>query len=215
MKLDQVADDVNVNGGKFTLMDLPYDRKDLEPVISRDTIDLHYGKHHSGYVDKLNDLIKGTEYENSSLKQIIIDSRDNDEGVFNNAGQNYNHIIYFQSLTPDYNDPSDSLKQKIEESFGSMDKFKQEFVDAGMKRFGSGWVYLVLENGKMKFKTYPNADNPVGEDVEILAAFDVWEHSYYLDYKNDRKEHLTRVINELVINELINYKFIESRLLEA
>ena len=113
-------------------------------------------------------------------------------------------------MTPDYNDPSDSLKQKIEESFGSMDKFKQEFVDAGMKRFGSGWVYLVLEKGDLKFKTYPNADNPVGEDVDILAAFDVWEHSYYLDYKNDRKEHLTRVINELV-----NYEFIESRLLEA
>ena len=210
MKLDQVADDVNVNGGKFTLMDLPYDRKDLEPVISRDTIDLHYGKHHSGYVDKLNDLIKGTEYENKSLKQIIIESRDNDQAIFNNAGQNFNHIIYFQSLTPDYEVPSQEMQDKIEDNFDTMDKFKEAFVDAGMKRFGSGWVYLVLENGDLKFKTYPNADNPVGEDVEILAAFDVWEHSYYLDYKNDRKEHLTRVINELV-----NYKFIESRLLEA
>ena len=210
MKLDQVADDVNVNGGKFTLMDLPYDRKDLEPVISRDTIDLHYGKHHSGYVDKLNDLIKGTEYENKSLKQIIIESRDNDQAIFNNAGQNFNHIIYFQSLPPEYEEPSQQLQDKIEDDFGTMDKFKEAFVDAGMKRFGSGWVYLVLENGDLKFKTYPNADNPVGEDVEILAAFDVWEHSYYLDYKNDRKEHLTRVINELV-----NYKFIESRLLEA
>ena len=210
MKLDQVADDVNVNGGKFILMDLPYDRKDLEPVISRDTIDLHYGKHHSGYVDKLNDLIKGTEYENKSLKQIIVDSRDNDQAIFNNAGQNYNHIIYFQSLTPDYEEPSQELQDKIEDDFDSMDKFKESFVDAGMKRFGSGWVYLVLENGALKFKTYPNADNPVGEDVDILAAFDVWEHSYYLDYKNDRKEHLTRVINEL-----INYKFIQSRLLES
>ena len=210
MKLDQVADDVNVNGGKFTLMDLPYKRTDLEPVISRDTVDLHYGKHHSGYVDKLNDLIKGTEYEDKSLKQIIIESRDNDQAIFNNAGQNFNHIIYCQSLTPDYEEPSQEMQDHIEDSFDTMEKFKEAFVDAGMKRFGSGWVYLVLENGKLKFKTYPNADNPVGEDVAILAAFDVWEHSYYLDYKNDRKEHLTRVINEL-----INYKFIESRLLEA
>ena len=99
MKLDQVADDVNVKGGKFTLMELPYDRKDLEPTMSRETLDLHHGKHHQTYIDKLNDLIDGTEYENKSLKQIIVDSRDADDGIFNNAGQNYNHIIFWQSMT--------------------------------------------------------------------------------------------------------------------
>ena len=98
----------------------------------------------------------------------------------------------------------------IEEDFESLDAFKDAFVDAGIKQFGSGWVFLVLEDDKLAWKTYSNANNPVGEDVDVLAAFDVWEHSYYLDYKNDRKEHLTRVINEL-----INYKFIESRLLES
>jgi len=210
MKLDQVADDVNVNGGKFTLMELPYDRKDLEPVISRDTLDLHHGKHHQTYIDKLNDLIQGTEYENKSLKQIIVDSRDADAGIFNNASQNYNHIIYWQSMTDNYEEPSETMLKKIEEDFDSMDAFKDAFVDAGVKQFGSGWVFLVLEKGKLAWKTYSNADNPVGEDVDILAAFDVWEHSYYLDFKNDRKQHLTRLINELV-----NYKFIESRLLES
>ena len=207
MKLDQVADDVNVNGGKFTLMDLPYKRTDVEPVISRDTVDLHYGKHHSGYVDKLNDLIKGTEYEDKSLKQIIIESRDNDQAIFNNAGQNFNHIIYFQSLTPDYEEPSQEMQDHIEDSFDTMEKFKEAFVDAGMKRFGSGWVYLVLENGKIKFKTYPNADNPVGEDVAILAAFDVWEHSYYIDFRNKRPVYLKNFVDNLV-----NWENVASRL---
>ena len=113
-------------------------------------------------------------------------------------------------MTDNYEEPSETLLKKIEKDFDSLDAFKDAFVDAGIKQFGSGWVFLVLENGDMKFKTYSNADNPVGEDVDVLAAFDVWEHSYYLDYKNDRKAHLTRVINELV-----NYKFIESRLIEA
>ena len=207
MKLDQVADDVNVNGGKFTLIDLPYDRKDLEPVISRDTLDLHYGKHHQTYVDKLNDLIKGTEYENKSLKQIIVDSRDADAGIFNNAGQNYNHIIYWQSLTDAYEDPSETLLEKIEKDFDSLDAFKDAFVDAGIKQFGSGWVYLILENVDMKFRTYSNADNPVGEDVDILAAFDVWEHSYYLDYKNKRPIYL-----ENFFDKLINWEFVASNL---
>jgi Fe-Mn family superoxide dismutase len=210
MKLDQVADDVNVNGGKFQLMDLPYDRKDLEPVMSRDTLDLHYGKHHQGYVTKLNELIKGSEYESRSLKEIIVDSRDANDGVFNNAGQNFNHIIFWQSMTPDYEEASESLQKRIEANFDDMDTFKNAFVEAGMKQFGSGWVYLVVENGVLKWKTYSNADNPVGEDVEILASCDVWEHAYYLDHKNDRKTYLTDWINKLV-----NYKFIESRLLEA
>lgn len=210
MKLDQVADDINVKGDKFVLIDLPYGRTALEPYMSRDTLDLHYGKHHAGYVDKLNDLIKGTEYESMSLKELIVASRDTDDAVFNNAGQNYNHIIFWQSMTPKYEDPSEKLLSKIDDSFGSIDEFKSKFVDAGIKRFGSGWVFLVVENSKMAWKTTPNGDNPVGDDVEVLAACDVWEHSYYLDYKNDRKKYL-----ETWIDKLINYKFIESRFLES
>ena len=210
MKLDQVADDVNVKGGKFTLMELPYDRKDLEPTMSRETLDLHHGKHHRTYIDKLNDLIDGTDYENKSLKQIIVDSRDADDAIFNNAGQNYNHIIFWQSMTDTYEEPSKELQTKIEDSFDSIDAFKEAFVDAGVKQFGSGWVFLVLEGDKLAWKTYSNANNPVGEDVDVLASCDVWEHSYYLDFKNDRKAFLTNWINKLV-----NYKFIESRLLEA
>ena len=211
MKLDQVADDVNVKGEKFALMELPYSRTDLEPHMSRDTLDLHYGKHHQTYVDKLNELIKGSEYENKSLKEIIVDSRDANDGIFNNAGQNYNHIIFWQSMTKDGDDPTPELLSKIEDSFDSLDEFKEAFIDTGMKQFGSGWVFLVLEDGKMKWKAYSNANNPVGEaNVEVLASCDVWEHSYYLDYKNDRKAYLTAWVNEL-----INYKFIESRLLES
>jgi superoxide dismutase, Fe-Mn family len=209
MKLDQVADDINVKGEKFSLMELPYGRTKLEPYMSRDTLDLHYGKHHAGYVDKLNELIKGTEYENMSLKELIIASRDTDDGIFNNAGQNYNHVIFWQSMTPTHQEPSQELLSKINESFGSMDEFVTQFIDAGTKRFGSGWVWLVLENNKMKWKTTANADNPIGDDVEVLAGCDVWEHSYYLDYKNDRKKYL-----ETWIKNLINFEFIQSRLFE-
>ena len=210
VKVDAVADDVKINGDKFTLMDLPYDRKDLEPYMGRETLDTHYGKHHQTYVDKLNDLIKGTDYENMSLKEIIVASRDNDDAVFNNAAQNYNHIIFWQSMTDEYQEPTEEMKNKIESSFESMEKFKSDFVDAGIKRFGSGWVFLIMENGKLAWKTYSNADNPVGEDVEILLAVDVWEHTYYLDYKQDRKKFL-----ETYMENLINYAFIEQRLLEA
>ena len=210
MKIETVADDVKIMGNKFTLMDLPYGRTDLEPNMGRDTLDTHYGKHHQAYVDKLNDLIKGTDYENMSLKEIIVASRGKDDGIFNNAAQNFNHIIFWQSMTDNYQDPSDTIKNKIEESFGSMDKFVSEFVDSGMKRFGSGWVFLIIEDGKMVWKSYSNADNPVGEDTDILLAVDVWEHTYYLDYKNDRKKFL-----ETFMSDMINYAFLESRLLEA
>jgi len=210
MKIETVADDVKIMGNKFTLMDLPYGRTDLEPNMGRDTLDTHYGKHHQAYVDKLNDLIKGTDYENMSLKEIIVASRGKDDGIFNNAAQNFNHIIFWQSMTDNYQDPSDTIKNKIEESFGSMDKFVSEFVDSGMKRFGSGWVFLIMEDGKMVWKSYSNADNPVGEDTDILLAVDVWEHTYYLDYKNDRKKFL-----ETFMSDMINYAFLESRLLEA
>jgi Fe-Mn family superoxide dismutase len=145
-----------------------------------------------------------------SLKEIIVASRGKDDGIFNNAAQNFNHIIFWQSMTDNYQDPSDTIKNKIEESFGSMDKFVSEFVDSGMKRFGSGWVFLIMEDGKMVWKSYSNADNPVGEDTDILLAVDVWEHTYYLDYKNDRKKFL-----ETFMSDMINYAFLESRLLEA
>jgi len=210
MKLDQVADDINVKGKKFTLMELPYSRTSLEPYMSRETLDLHYGKHHAGYVDKLNELIKGTEYESMSLKELIVASRDTDDSIFNNAGQNYNHIIFWQSMNPRFESPSEELQSKIDQSFGSQDEFISKFIDAGMKRFGSGWIWLVLEDNQLKWKTTPNADNPVGDDVEVLAGCDVWEHSYYIDYKNDRKKYL-----ETWINKLINYEFIASRLLES
>lgn len=210
MKLDQVADDINVKGNKFDLIELPYSRSSLEPYMSRETLDLHYGKHHTGYVDKLNELIKNTEYESMSLKEIIIASRDTDDAIFNNAGQNYNHIIFWQSMTPKYEQPTQELLDHIEDSFDSIDEFKEKFVDAGMKRFGSGWIFLVLEKSKLAWKTTPNGDNPVGDDVDILCACDVWEHSYYLDYKNDRKKYL-----DTWINQLVNYKFIQSKLIES
>ena len=216
MKIDNITNMheshpfVRKQNQEFELMELPYSTQALEPQMSRETVELHHGKHHQTYVTNMNKFIAGSDYENMNLRDIVKNSYEKDRGVFNNAAQNLNHIIFWNGMSPDKVEMPTAVAEALESAFGSLDSAREKFIDLGLKQFGSGWVYLILENGDMKFRTYSNADNPVGEDVDILAAFDVWEHSYYLDYKNDRKAHLTRVINEL-----INYKFIESRLIEA
>ena len=200
----------------YSLPSLPYSTDALEPHIDARTMEIHHGKHHQTYVNNLNAALDGhPEFLEKSVDELISNLTalpvDKVNAVRNNGGGHSNHTFFWEVMSPTGGgSPNGSLLDAITSTFGSFDNFKEAFTKAALTRFGSGWVYLVLENGDLKFKTYPNADNPVGEDVDILAAFDVWEHSYYLDYKNDRKEHLTRVVNEL-----INYKFIASRLLEA
>ena len=171
---------------------LPYANDALAPVISAETIDYHYGKHEKAYIDNLNKLIAGTEYEDMALEDII---RKSEGGLFNNASQAWNHIFYFFTFSPDgASEPSGELRKAIDLQFGSFENFNQEFVDAGVKLFGSGWVWLACdEDGKLMIIQKQNAGNPLTDGLIPLLTFDVWEHAYYIDYKNRRAEALEKL----------------------
>lgn len=175
--------------GRFELMELPYAENALEPVISAETIGLHHGKHLLGYVTALNRLIEGTDLADRSLEEIVAAS---DGAVFNNAGQTLNHNLYFTQFSPDGGgEPRGALRKAIDASWGSFDRFKKDFVDAGTSLFGSGWVWLAADkSGDLMIVKEPNGGNPVARGLVPLLGFDVWEHAYYLDYNNRRADHL-------------------------
>lgn len=175
--------------GQFELMELPYAENALEPVISAETIGLHHGKHLLGYVTALNCLIEGTDLADRSLEEIVAAS---DGAVFNNAGQTLNHNLYFTQFSPDGGgEPRGALRKAINASWGSFDRFKKDFVDAGTSLFGSGWVWLAADkSGDLAIVKEPNGGNPVARGLVPLLGFDVWEHAYYLDYNNRRADHL-------------------------
>lgn len=173
----------------FQLPKLPYAKNALEPFISEKTIEFHYGKHHQTYVDKVNNLIAGTEFENASLEDII---RKAAGGIFNNGAQVWNHTFYFSQFNPDgCKEPKDELKAAIETKFGSFDAFKEEFTQAAVTLFGSGWAWLVKnEKGELEIVQTSNAGNPLREGKTPLLTCDVWEHAYYLDKQNARPKYV-------------------------
>lgn len=173
----------------FTQPSLPYAADALCPAISKETVEFHYGKHEKAYIDNLNRLIEGTEFENMPLEDIICKS---DGTLFNNASQAWNHIFYFFTLSPDGGgEPQGKLRESLEAQFGSLDDFKKTFVDAGVSLFGSGWVWLVKNpDGNLAIKCGSNAWSPLAEGLTPLLTFDVWEHAYYLDYQNRRADAL-------------------------
>ncbi len=177
---------------KFEKVALPYATDALEPVISKTTVELHYGKHHQAYVDNLNKLVVGTEFENADLETIV---KKSDGAIFNNAGQTLNHNIYFTSFKPNGGgEPKGKLADAINSQFGSFDKFKEEFNAAGASVFGSGWVWLAKDaSGKLSIEKEANAGNPLTKGLTPILGFDVWEHSYYLDYQNRRADHLKEI----------------------
>ena len=176
----------------FHLIDLPYPIDALEPVISAQTLSFHHGKHLQAYVDNLNKLIAGTEYESMSLEPIVISSgAEKSKAVFNNAGQILNHNLYFTQFAPSCPAPTGHLKAQIEAQWGTLEAFREEFVAKGVGLFGSGWVWLQADDaGQLSIGQYPGADNPVAHGLRPLLTFDVWEHAYYLDYQNRRAAHL-------------------------
>lgn len=179
---------------KFSQPRLPYAVDALQPYISRNTIDYHYGKHESNYINTLNALIEGTEFENMSLEDIIVKS----EGkIFNNASQAWNHIFYFFQFSPEgLKEPTGKLREKIDATFGSFDEFKRQFEEKGATLFGSGWVWLSADkNGDLHITQSPNAGNPITEGLRPILTFDVWEHAYYLDYQNRRADYLKQLWN--------------------
>jgi len=179
---------------KHEVPQLPYAHDSLEPYISKKTIEYHYGKHHNAYANKLNELIIGTAYENSSLEDIILDS---DGGIFNNAAQLYNHSFYFLSLKKGgANHPKGELLKLIDSTFGSFEDFKTEFSKAGATLFGSGWVWLVKnKENKISIIKEPNAGNPMTKGYTPLLTMDVWEHAYYLDTQNARPKYIENFWN--------------------
>lgn len=188
----------------YTQPQLPYASDSLAPAISRETIDFHYGKHEKAYIDNLNKLIKGTEFENEDLEEVI---KRADGALFNNASQAWNHIFYFFSFSPDGGgQPDGELADAIRRDFGSFDNFKKEFVDAGVKIFGSGWVWLSRDdNGKLFITQKSNAGNPIRDGLTPLLVFDVWEHAYYLDYQNRRADALNSLW------EIVDWDIVETR----
>ena len=186
----------------FTLIDLPY--TSLAPVISDQTLAFHYGKHLQTYVDNLNKLVSGTEFEGKALEEIVRKAPAG--GVFNNAGQILNHNLYFTQFAPKATEPAGKIKAQIEKQWGSVDAFKAEFEAKGTTLFGSGWVWLQAnEAGELSIAQYANADNPVAHGLKPLLTFDVWEHAYYLDYQNRRAAHLS------ALWQIINWAEIEDR----
>ena len=189
---------------KFTLPELPYAHNALEPIISERTISFHYGKHHQTYVNNLNGLVVGTEFENSDLEAIVKKS----EGpIFNNAAQIWNHTFYFLSLTPNKGSkPSDKLAKAINAGWESLDNFKAEFNKAAVSVFGSGWAWLVKDaEGKLSIVKESNAGNPLTHGLTPLLTFDVWEHAYYLDYQNRRPDYVA------ALWDLVDWKLVSER----
>jgi Fe-Mn family superoxide dismutase len=184
----------------FTLPELPYSKDALAPHISAETLEYHHGKHHKAYVDKLNELLAGKPEADKKLEEVIMSS----EGpVFNNAAQIWNHTFYWSSMkAKGGGEPTGDLAAAITRDFGGFDKFKTEFTQAGITQFGSGWAWLVLEGGKLKVTKTPNADLPMKHGQKALLTMDVWEHAYYIDYRNARPKYI-----ETFLTSLANWDF--------
>lgn len=191
----------------FKLPDLPYAKDALEPHMSARTLEFHHGKHHAGYVDKLNAAIEGTDLADKSLEDIIR-ATENDaskSGVFNNAAQVWNHTFFWNSMSPNGGGkPSGDIADRIGQCFeGGYDGFRTAFADAAKGQFGSGWAWLVAKGGKLEIRKTPNAHTPVTESgVTPLLTLDVWEHAYYLDYQNKRPDFI-----EAYLDHLVNWDF--------
>lgn len=185
----------------FELPPLPYALDALQPHISKETLEYHYGKHHRAYVDKLNKLIEGTEFEALSLDNIILKSTG---GIFNNAAQHWNHTFYWHSLTPTSpGEPNGELATAINKAFGSFEGFKKVFTESATSLFGSGWTWLSKNQaGELEIMNTGNADLPMKSGKKALLTCDVWEHAYYIDYRNLRPEYLNHYW------ELVNWDFV-------
>jgi Fe-Mn family superoxide dismutase len=201
--LPRPYDDQGVAHMAHELPALPYEMNALEPVISKETLEFHYGKHHNTYVTNLNNLIPGTEFENLSLEDTIMKSSG---GVFNNAAQVWNHTFYWNCLSPNGGgEPSGALADAINAAFGSFDAFKEAFSKSAATNFGSGWTWLVKNaDGSVEIFNTSNAGTPMTEGKTALMTVDVWEHAYYIDYRNARPKYLEEIW------KLINWDFVAS-----
>ena len=194
----------------FELPSLPYANDALAPYMSAETLDFHHGKHHQTYVTNLNNLLKDNELQGASLEDIVVKSSKDTSmaGIFNNAGQHWNHIVFWQCMKPNGGGsiPSE-LEARLNSDFGSVDQFKEAFIQAGTTQFGSGWAWLAIDNGKLVVTKSANASNPLVDGMKPILGCDVWEHSYYIDYRNKRPDYL-----KAFLDSLVNWEFVASQL---
>lgn len=188
---------------KLTLPTLPYDLEALQPYMSAETLEYHHGKHHKAYVDKGNELLKGSHLENKSLEEIVKETygKPEHQALFNNAAQHWNHLHFWSWMKPNGGGAvPGSVEKKISEDLGGMDKFTADFSAAGMGQFGSGWAWLAQDpkTGKLEIMKTPNGENPLAKGKIALLGCDVWEHSYYIDYRNRRADYLKAFLENLV-----------------
>ena len=189
----------------FELPALPYAQDALAPTISAETMEYHYGKHHQTYVDNLNKAVAGTADENASLEDIIMKA---EGALFNNAAQVWNHTFFWNCLSPNGGgQPTGAIADRIAADFGGYDAFRAQITDAGLTQFGSGWAWLVEKDGKLAIMKTPNADLPMKHGAKALCTIDVWEHAYYIDYRNARAKFI-----EVVLDNLINWDFVNANL---
>jgi Fe-Mn family superoxide dismutase len=189
----------------ITLPDLPYAKDALAPHISEETLEFHYGKHHATYVTKLNDAIKGTDFEGKDLEAIV---KSSDGGVFNNAAQIWNHTFYWHSMYPNGGgEPTGAIKDAIDAAFGSFADFKEKFTASAVGNFGSGWTWLVKNSdGSLAIVNTDDAETPLTTDATPILTLDVWEHAYYIDYRNVRPDYIAAFWN------LVNWDFANANL---
>ena len=194
----------------FELPKLDYAKNALAPIMSEETLDLHHGKHHQTYITNLNNFIKDTDMAGMSLEEIVHNSsKDKSKaGIFNNASQHWNHELFWKCMKPNGGGSMPKkLEDQIKSDLGSVEEFKKQFIQAGITQFGSGWCWLSISNGKLVVSKTPNAENPLIHNMKPILGCDVWEHSYYVDYRNRRPEYL-----ENFFEKLVNWEFVESQL---
>ena len=194
----------------FELPKLSYGNDALAPIMSAETLEFHHGKHHQTYITNLNNLTKDTELSGASLEEIITKTSGDASkaGIFNNAGQHWNHIMFWQCMKPNGGGSMPSeLESRIVSDFGSVEKFKEDFIQAGVTQFGSGWAWLAIDNGKLVVAKSANASNPLVDGMTPIFGCDVWEHSYYIDFRNRRPDYL-----KAFVDSLANWEFVASQL---
>ncbi len=195
----------------FTLPPLPYAYDALQPYMSKETLEFHHDKHHNAYVETGNTLLKGSELEGKSVEEVVKGSVGKNQPLFNNAGQHYNHIHFWQWMKPNGGGSIPGrLERKIVEDLGSVEKMKNEFMDAGKTQFGSGWCWLAVKDGKIVVMKTPNGENPLVHGAKPILGCDVWEHSYYIDYRNRRPDYL-----KAFVDNLVNWEYVEKMFAEA
>ena len=183
----------------FTLPELPYSYDALSPYMSKETLEFHHDKHHQAYVTNGNKLLEGTEFEGKTVEEVVKGSFGKNQGLFNNAGQHYNHIHFWQWMKPNGGGkPSGAVEKALVDSFGSIEAANAKFIEAGTTQFGSGWAWFAVKDGKVEVVKTANGESPLVQGAHPILGVDVWEHSYYIDYRNRRPDYLKAFVENLV-----------------